>query len=81
MRLTLVTQYAPNQLPALFELANNKVTRDFIEHTMPLKNAVKNSVVNPKNQAACTPDFYIFDKDLFCVYRGQFDDARPTLLL
>ncbi len=28
-------------------------------------------------QAACTPDFYIFDKDLRCVYRGQFDDARP----
>jgi len=27
--------------------------------------------------AACTPDFYLFDKDLKCVYRGQFDDARP----
>jgi thiol-disulfide isomerase/thioredoxin len=28
-------------------------------------------------QAACTPDFYIFDKDLACVYRGQFDESRP----
>lgn len=28
-------------------------------------------------QAACTPDFYVFDKDLRCVYRGQFDDSRP----
>lgn len=28
-------------------------------------------------QAACTPDFYLFDMDLLCVYRGQFDDARP----
>ncbi|NTV46025.1 MAG: thioredoxin family protein [Chlorobiales bacterium] len=27
--------------------------------------------------AACTPDFYIFDKNLTCVYRGQLDDARP----
>lgn len=27
--------------------------------------------------AACTPDFYIFDKDLACVYRGRFDDATP----
>ncbi|MDW7680396.1 MAG: thioredoxin family protein [bacterium] len=27
--------------------------------------------------AACTPDFYIFDKQLKCVYRGQFDDSRP----
>lgn len=27
--------------------------------------------------AACTPEFYIFDKNLLCVYRGQFDEARP----
>jgi len=28
-------------------------------------------------QAACTPDLYIFDQDLKCVYRGRFDDSRP----
>lgn len=28
--------------------------------------------------AACTPDFYVFDKDLKCVYRGQMDDSRPS---
>jgi len=28
-------------------------------------------------KAACTPDFYIFDKDLACVYRGRFDEATP----
>lgn len=28
-------------------------------------------------QAACTPDFFIFDKDLKCIYRGQLDDSRP----
>lgn len=28
-------------------------------------------------QAACTPDFYIFDKELKCAYRGQMDDSRP----
>lgn len=27
--------------------------------------------------AACTPDFFMFDADLRCVYRGQLDDARP----
>lgn len=27
--------------------------------------------------AACTPDFYIFDKDLKLVYRGQLDESRP----
>ncbi len=28
--------------------------------------------------AACTPDFYIFDGDLKLVYRGQLDDSRPS---
>ncbi|HEX4044935.1 MAG TPA: thioredoxin family protein [Gammaproteobacteria bacterium] len=27
--------------------------------------------------AACTPDFFIFDQQLACVYRGRFDDATP----
>lgn len=27
--------------------------------------------------AACTPDFYIFDGELICLYRGQMDDSRP----
>jgi peroxiredoxin len=28
--------------------------------------------------AACTPDFYVFDKDLRLVYRGRIDDSRPS---
>ena len=28
-------------------------------------------------KAACTPDFYVFDKDLLCAYRGRFDDSTP----
>lgn len=28
-------------------------------------------------QAACTPDFSIFDGEMKCVYRGQLDDSRP----
>ncbi len=27
--------------------------------------------------AACTPDFYLFDRDGRLVYRGQMDDSRP----
>ncbi len=27
--------------------------------------------------AACTPDFFLFDKDRRLVYRGQFDESRP----
>jgi len=28
-------------------------------------------------EAACTPDFYLFDAHLKLVYRGQLDDSRP----
>jgi peroxiredoxin len=27
--------------------------------------------------AACTPDFYLFDAEFHLVYRGQFDASRP----
>jgi thiol-disulfide isomerase/thioredoxin len=27
--------------------------------------------------AACTPDFFLFDRDRRLVYRGQLDDSRP----
>jgi peroxiredoxin len=28
-------------------------------------------------QAACTPDFFLFDADHRLIYRGQLDDSRP----
>ncbi len=28
-------------------------------------------------RAACTPEFYLFDRERRLVYRGQFDDSRP----
>ena len=28
-------------------------------------------------RAACTPDFFLFDKSQTLVYRGQLDDSRP----
>ena len=27
--------------------------------------------------AVCTPDFFVFDSDGKCAYRGQFDESRP----
>ena len=29
-------------------------------------------------KAACTPDFFLFDKNHELVYRGRFDSTRPT---
>jgi len=34
-------------------------------------------VVAKAYDAACTPDFYLFDGDLKLVYRGQLDHSRP----
>ncbi|HXF96586.1 MAG TPA: hypothetical protein VNI61_10865 [Gemmatimonadales bacterium] len=28
-------------------------------------------------RAACTPDFYVFDRERRLVYRGQLDGSRP----
>ena len=28
-------------------------------------------------QAACTPDFFVFDENLACVYRGRLDESTP----
>ena len=27
---------------------------------------------------SATPDFFVFDSKLSCVYRGQLDDSRPN---
>ena len=33
--------------------------------------------VAKKYDAACTPDFFLYDKNQKLVYRGQLDDSRP----
>ncbi len=30
-------------------------------------------------KAECTPDLYVFDRDLKCAYRGRFDETRPHM--
>jgi peroxiredoxin len=32
-------------------------------------------------RAACTPDFYVFDKNQKLVYRGQMDSSRPDSVI
>ncbi|MDT0555736.1 thioredoxin family protein [Patiriisocius hiemis] len=52
------------------------------------KNAVKHNYTFPylfdetqkvakEYDAACTPDFYLFDADSKLIYRGQLDNSRP----
>ncbi len=37
----------------------------------------EDQIVAKAYEAACTPDFYLFDGDMTLVYRGQFDGSRP----
>ena len=37
----------------------------------------ENQEVAKAYRAACTPDFFLFDKERKLVYRGQMDDSRP----
>jgi thiol-disulfide isomerase/thioredoxin len=55
---------------------NMKLVAERIGYTFPYLFD-ENQEVAKAYDAACTPDFYIFDGDLSCVYRGQMDDSRP----
>lgn len=37
----------------------------------------ENQTVARSYQAECTPEFYLFDRDHYLVYRGQMDNSRP----
>lgn len=63
-------QYPDDDLPGLLEQI------DRTGWQFPYLIDADQSVAH-RFQAACTPDFYLFDGDGSLVYRGAFDDARP----
>ena len=54
-------------------MKQNAIDQDFI---FPYLYDQTQEVAKAYN-AACTPDFYLFDEDTKLVYRGQLDDSRP----
>jgi len=61
----------PQDTPDLMKIEAKKVG-----YTFPYLYDEDQSVAKAYD-AACTPDFYIFDGDLKCAYRGQLDSSRP----
>ena len=60
------------------EDAPDKMKENAIQHDFIFPYLYdENQDVAKAYDAACTPDFYIFDKDLKLVYRGQLDNSRP----
>ena len=56
---------------------NMKALAKSLEYTFPYLYDETQEVAKSYT-AACTPDFFVFDADRTLVYRGQFDDARPS---
>jgi peroxiredoxin len=61
----------PQDSPHLMNLTAQKEGYPFPYLYDPTQEVARNF------DAACTPDFYVFDAALKLVYRGQFDDSRP----
>ena len=63
-------QYPDDAPPRLKEMAEH------LRFTFPLCFDGTQDIARAY-RAACTPDFYLFDRDRRLVYRGQLDDSRP----
>lgn len=56
--------------------AEMKILAEKVGYTFPYLYDATQEVARAYD-AACTPDFYVFDGDMELVYRGRLDDARP----
>lgn len=61
-------QDAPDKMKALMENWGHPFAEYLYDQTQQVAKAY---------QAACTPDIYLFDAKLACVYRGRLDGATP----
>ncbi len=55
---------------------NMKITSEENNYPFPYLFDELQEIAKAYN-AACTPDFYVFDSEMKLVYRGQLDNARP----
>lgn len=84
----LANDYMPNGISCIAINSNDvtkypddapdKMKENAIEYAYPFPYLYDDTQEIAKAyHAECTPDFFIFDKELKCVYRGQLDDSRP----
>ena len=55
---------------------NLKMMKQTLEFNFPLAFDATQEAAKAFH-AACTPEFYLFDKERKLIYRGQLDDSRP----
>ena len=85
----LARDYAPKHV-AIVGINSNDVENYSDDSPAKMKDEVKRAgyifpylydesqAVAKKYRAACTPDIFLFNKNQKLVYRGQFDDSRPS---
>lgn len=61
-------QDAPDKMQALMQEWGSPFAAYLYDETQAVAKAYL---------AACTPDFYVFDQNMACVYRGRLDAATP----
>jgi thiol-disulfide isomerase/thioredoxin len=73
-----VVAIMPNDVEKYPDDAPDKMAAEAVEagYTFPYLHDASQAVAKAY-RAACTPDFYLFDRDLRLAYRGQLDDSRP----
>ena len=70
-----------NDIESYPEDSPQKMTEDSLKYTYPFPYLFDESQEIAKAyKAACTPDFFLYDKNRTLVYRGQYDSSRPKNL-
>ncbi|MBV1923166.1 MAG: thioredoxin family protein [Flavobacteriaceae bacterium] len=73
-----VVAISSNDVENYPEDAPSKMHRNAQKHNFTFPYLYDESQKVAKSyDAACTPDFYLFDSELKLVYRGQLDNSRP----
>jgi peroxiredoxin len=73
-----VVAISSNDVESFPEDAPEKMAEEIVQagYTFPYLYDESQEVAKAYH-AACTPDFFLFDRDHRLVYRGQFDGSRP----
>jgi peroxiredoxin len=73
-----VVGISSNDVESFPEDAPEKMAEEIVQagYTFPYLYDESQEVAKAYH-AACTPDFFLFDRDHRLVYRGQFDGSRP----
>ena len=73
-----VVAISSNDIEAYPEDRPQKMTENSIKYSYPFPYLFDETQdIAKEYMAACTPDFFLYDKNRTLVYRGQYDSSRP----